>query len=444
MRQDDTIVALATAAGRSGVAVIRLSGKEANRALQALGVRRLPEPRKAKLSALLHPVSGELLDYGIVLRFPAPHSFTGEEVVELQVHGSMAVTQALLQALTGIEGIRLAEPGEFSRRAFRHGKMDLTQAEGLADLIDAESEGQRRQALRIMGGEAEEIYEQLRQDIIRISAQLEALIDFPDEDLPHGIRERIEIQVNTLIDTMTHMLASAHRAMRMREGITVAIIGVPNAGKSSLLNMLTQKDSAIVSPIAGTTRDAVQVTLHIDGFVVTLVDTAGIRESEDSIELEGIRRAKYHAKTADLALVVLDATRSLDEQQHIRAMTDHSIFLWNKIDLADDVSRETIRSTSYPVFSLVENKGRDDLVKLLTRHIHSQYLTDAAPVITRQRHHQLVEAALTHLKRVDLYEPWEIAAEELRQAILAIGKITGSIHHENVLDTLFKEFCIGK
>src|SRR5262245_36983281 len=303
----DTIVALATGAGRAGVAVIRLSGPAAGATLRALTARDLPKPRMATREAFCDPRTGVSLDDGLALWFPGPHSFNGEEGVELHIHGGPAVIAAVVDAALSQPGVRPAEPGEYTRRAFENGKLDLAEAEGLADLVDAETEGQRRQALRQRRGALSAVYEAWRTRLIEAAALIEAEIDFPDEDLPGALAARAGPILQTLADDMAQHLDDAHRGERIRDGYRIAIIGPPNAGKSSLLNALAQREAAIVSDIPGTTRDVVEVRLVLAGFPVWIADTAGLRKAADAIEAEGVRRALARAEEADLRIGVVEA-----------------------------------------------------------------------------------------------------------------------------------------
>ncbi|MBK8543005.1 MAG: tRNA uridine-5-carboxymethylaminomethyl(34) synthesis GTPase MnmE [Caulobacteraceae bacterium] len=314
----DTIAALATGAGRAGVAVIRLSGPAAGSTLSALTARDLPKPRMATREAFCDPRTGVSLDDGLALWFPGPHSFTGEDVVELHIHGGPAVIAAVIDAALSQPGVRPAEPGEYTRRAFENGKLDLAEAEGLADLVDAETEGQRRQALRQRRGALSAVYEGWRARLIEAAALIEAEIDFPDEDLPGALAQRASPILQALANDMGQHLNDAHRGERIRDGFRIAIVGPPNAGKSSLLNALAQREAAIVSDIPGTTRDVVEVRLVLAGFPVWIADTAGLREAADAIEAEGVRRALARAEEADLRMAVVEADGSDLARQMLR------------------------------------------------------------------------------------------------------------------------------
>lgn len=440
-RTDDTIFALATPPGKSGVAVVRISGKLADSALAELGVAKLPKPRSSSLCALTHPKTRAPIDRALVLRFVAPHSFTGENIIELHIHGSRAVIQMLLEALGSLPGLRLAEPGEFSRRAFLNGKMDLTEAEGLADLIDAETAAQARQALRQASGALKSLYEDWRGQIITCMAKLEAYIDFPDEPLPASLEQEITADITALRDSLRAHLDDNRRGERLRDGVKIAIIGAPNAGKSSLLNYLARRDIAIVSPTPGTTRDALEVHLDISGFPVTLVDTAGIRESQDSIEQEGIRRSLTHAADADIILALLDGESYPAIPDSIRDhFTDKTIVAVTKCDASPCPTKEHL-----PISSKT-GQGIDSLLSAIQERLGEIVSDGGSPLITRARHRQEIEQASNSLSNCITKNnfPIELRAEMLRQAATSLGKVTGRVDIEDVLDKLFSTFCIGK
>lgn len=442
MSFDDTIFALASAPGRAGVQVVRLSGPRAGDALRRLAGR-LPRARKAMLAAFRDPATGEAFDRGLALWFPAPASFTGEDVAELHLHGGRAVLQAATAALAAL-GLRVAEPGEFSRRAFEHGKMDLTEAEAIADLVDAETAAQRRQALRQMDGELGRMYEGWRARLTRALAHIEADIDFPDEDLPAGVATAMRPELSALAAEIAAHLDDAGRGERLRDGIAIAILGAPNAGKSSLLNAIARRDVAIVSAQAGTTRDVIEVQLDLDGYPVTLADTAGLRETLDAVESEGIRRALDRAAKADLKLLVFDAARWPDLDATTAALLDaDAIPVLNKIDAAP-VASPMLDGRPLLAVSAATGAGLPDLLRRLAEAVGRRYAPGAAPALTRARHRAALEDCRAALVRALEAGLPELAAEDVRLAARALGRITGRVDVEDLLDVIFRDFCIGK
>ena len=437
----DTIFALATPAGRSGVAVVRISGPDARAALQALIRRDPPKPRVATLRRL-YGMDEIAIDDALVLWFPAPHSFTGEDVAELHLHGGPAVIAAALAALSVQPGLRLAEPGEFTRRAFDNNKLDLAQVEGIADLIAAETEMQRRQALRQAEGELSRHLESWRADLLRVLARLEAYIDFPDEDLPQQLLASIELEVEQISRSLAAELAG-HAAERLRDGLTIAILGAPNVGKSSILNKLAQREAAIVSSIAGTTRDVIEVRMDIAGYPVTLADTAGLRATADEIEAEGVRRALARAEHADLRLLVFDgAAWPAVDLETAKLIDDSAICVVNKADLLREPEPVAVESHAALKLSCKTGLGLDALVEAIAAA--AKGAMGGAELLTRARHRAAVEEAKAALDRARVARQLELKAEDLRLAVRAIGRITGRVDVEEVLDLIFKEFCIGK
>jgi len=439
----DTIVALASGAGRAGVAVIRVSGAASGEVLRALSDRDLPKPRHATRMAFCAPNSGLSLDDGIALWFPGPASFTGEDVAELHVHGGPAVVAVIIDAALSVQGVRLAEPGEFTRRAFENGKLDLAEAEGLADLVDAETEGQRRQALRQRRGALSAVYDDWRERLIEAAALIEAEIDFPDEELPDALAQRAGPLLASLAADMGRHLDDAHRGERIRDGYRIAIIGPPNAGKSSLLNALARREAAIVSDIPGTTRDVVEVRLVLGGYPVWIADTAGLREAADAIEAEGVRRALARAEEADLRLGVIEAGTEAPASLK-GALRPADLLIQTKADLL----RATAAYGEYGAFgvSALTGEAMPELLSLLTRRVTEALGREEAPVLTRARHRRLVQEARTALERAipTLSHGSELAAEDVRVATTAIGRLTGRIDVEDLLDEIFSSFCIGK
>lgn len=437
-----TIFALASGTGRSGIAVIRISGPLARQALAALtGREKPPLARRAGMRLLTTPDGGEVLDQALTLWFPAPHSFTGEDVVELHLHGGRAVIAGVIEALAALPGLRLAEPGEFTRRAFLAGKLDLTEVEGLVDLIDAETTAQRRQALRQMDGALSALYEDWRTRLIRCLAHTEAAIDFADEELPMDMMSAIQAEVRELREEMRAHLADGRRGEMLRDGFRIAIIGPPNAGKSSLLNWLAQRDAAIVSEIAGTTRDVIEVHLDLGGYPVLLADTAGLRETVDGIEAEGIRRARNWAAGADLQLLVLDATQPAP----VDAVPDAPIMrVLNKVDLKiKGHTRQSLPIDAIAI-SVRTGEGLEALLQKLTALVAEKLDMADTPSLTRERHRAAVALCVEALDRFLDGRVADLAAEDMRVAVRALGRITGRADVEDLLDVIFRDFCLGK
>jgi len=446
----DTIVALATGAGRAGVAVIRLSGPAAGATLSALTARDLPKPRMATREAFCDPRTGGSLDDGLALWFPGPHSFTGEDVVELHIHGGPAVIAAIIDAALSQPGVRPAEPGEYTRRAFENGKLDLAEAEGLADLVDAETEGQRRQALRQRRGALSAVYEGWRGKLIEAAALIEAEIDFPDEDLPGALAQRAGPILQNLADDMGQHLNDAHRGERIRDGYRIAIIGPPNAGTSSLLNAPAPREAAIVSEIPGTTRDVVEVRLVLAGFPVWIADTAGLREAADAIEAEGVRRALARAEEADLRIGVVEAGTDVPGSVG-SVLGPDDLLVRSKLDLhGPPAPRRPAPANAGEApavhISATTGEGLRELEALITQRVTEALGREEAPVLTRARHRRLVEEARAALLRAipALDVGPELAAEDARVAADQIGRLTGRIDVEDLLGEIFSSFCIGK
>ncbi|HYD31813.1 MAG TPA: tRNA uridine-5-carboxymethylaminomethyl(34) synthesis GTPase MnmE [Azospirillaceae bacterium] len=439
-----TIFALASAPGRAGVAVIRLSGATAGSALEALTGKAPPPPRHAALRGLRDPRTGEVLDQGLVLWFPAPHSFTGEDVAEFHVHGGRAVVASVIEVLAALPFLRLAEPGEFTRRAFENGKFDLTAAEAVADLVDAETAAQRRQALRQLDGELGRLYEGWRSRLTRALAHLEADIDFPDEDLPEGVASAVRPHLEGLISAISAHLDDRHRGERLRDGVYIAIVGAPNAGKSSLLNALARRDAAIVSARAGTTRDVVEVHLDLSGYPVILADTAGLRETLDEIESEGIRRALDRAAKADLKIAVFDGTQwPVLDAATLDLVDDSAVAVVNKADLAV-LDSPVIGGRPALAVSAATGNGLPELTARLEGEVADRLAGSGAPALTRARHRAALEECRDSLGRALQAPLPELAAEDVRLASRALGRITGRVDVEDLLDVIFRDFCIGK
>lgn len=442
----DTIYALSSGAGLAGVSVVRVSGPRADGLLTELGVSPLPEARYAALHKLRSPGGDNVIDQALVLRFPAPGSFTGENVAELHVHGGRAVLAALFDEIAATGLARQAEPGEFTRRAFENGKLDLTAAEGLADLVAAQTDAQRRLALRQYDGALADLYEGWRTRLIDLMGYAEAEIDFSDEELPEGLKSATEARIAALNAEIEQHIVRADRGEHIRSGFPIVILGAPNVGKSSILNHLAQRDAAIVSETAGTTRDVIEVQLNLGGFAVTLSDTAGIREAADAIEAEGVRRAEQRAEDAALRLVVLDATDATLPAKVRALIAGDCLVVVNKADLLNGRYAATgLPDGIDPILVSAETgAGLEDLLSQLTGYVRDRLESSEAPVPTRQRHREALATANAALANVaDAAYP-ELAAEDVRVALRALGRITGRVDIDEILDTVFRDFCIGK
>jgi len=448
-----TIFALSSGRPPSAIAVIRISGPQARTALERL-IGRVPDARKAALARVRDPENGEAIDEALALWFPAPHSETGEDVAELQLHGGQAVIAAVLKALGTVAGCRLAEPGEFTRRAFENGKLDLTAVEALGDLIFAETSAQCRQAFRQLKGLIGDRAEAWRGRLIEALALVEARIDFSDEaDVPEDLIAPAAAIARSLRDEIAAALADGRRGERLRDGLVVAIAGPPNAGKSTLFNRLARREAAIVSPYAGTTRDVIEVHLDLDGYPLTILDTAGIRGSCEPVEQEGIRRARARAAEADLVLWVTDVSaggRMGTEMAQLKEGPPHWL-IQNKIDLLRSAPAQSKKDEHEFIFSLsaTEGEGLEELIAALAQFATDLFAGGENAVVTRARHREMLEQAVAALDRAvaegaDASPREELIAEELRQASSALGRLTGRVDVEDVLDKIFRDFCIGK
>src|SRR5579863_7933939 len=458
MSDRSTIFALSSGRPPAAIAVVRISGPSAGVALQAL-IGRVPEPRKAALARVRDPASGEVIDEALALWFPGPHSETGEDVAELHLHGGHAIVAGVLDALSAIDGCRLAEPGEFTRRAFGNGKLDLTEVEGLADLIAAETQAQRRQAYRQLKGLIGDRAEAWRRELVEALALIEARIDFSDEaDVPENLVEPALFAAQQLRSKIAACLADSGRGERLREGLVVAIAGFVNVGKSRLMNRLARREAAIVSPYAGTTRDVIEVHLDLDGYPVTLLDTAGIRESAEPVEQEGVRRARDRAAAADLVLWVIDGSAADRSAHQLAKNSVEASAIWlieNKIDLAKPCSESANKPETNSEYqftlsaSAINGTGVDLLVERLARFAKEYFSAVETSIVTRARHRELLEKTVAALDRAlaeaaKSDEREELIAEELRAASTSLGRLTGRVDVEDILDVIFRDFCIGK
>ncbi len=442
-----TIYALSSGPGMSGIAVIRVSGPNAAKVTKLLIRGELPKPRIATFKKFSKINNSELIDEGILLWFPSPDSYTGEDMAEFHVHGSTAVVRSILNQLSKIEDCRLAEPGEFTRIAFHNGKINLLKAESISDLISAETEIQRQQAIKIMSGRSSDKFNFLREELLKILSNVEAKIDFPEEDLPDDVIKNIKIDSEKIRNEIEKILDDQKVGERIREGFKIAIIGPANAGKSSLLNHLSKRDVAIVSEIAGTTRDVIEVHLNLDGYPVVISDTAGIRESQDEIEKKGIRLALKRAEDADLNIIVIEP-KSVDFTGFLNDLvSEKSIIVINKIDLGYKNINQQIEKFN-PIFLSIKNATNlDELIKRIKDKLKNKFVSSNETLITRERHRQSLEACVQNLKNFEeknSQEDFDKAAEDLRLATRHLGMIVGKVDVEEILGSIFSDFCIGK
>ncbi len=442
-----TIYALSSGPGISGVAVVRISGPDSLKVLKLLTQQELPTPRVATLRKINNINTSELIDEGLILWFPGPQSYTGEDMVEIHVHGGKAVVEALLKNLSDIKGCRFAEPGEFTKLAFQNGKINLLKAESIGDLISAETEIQRSQAIKIMNGKSSERFNQLREKLLKILSFVEAKIDFPEEDLPDENIKQIKEDSNDVIKQVKQILDDQKVGEIIREGFKIAIVGPTNAGKSSLLNNLSNREVAIVSEIAGTTRDVVETHLNIDGYPVIISDTAGIRDSKDEIEKKGIKLSLKKAEDADLKLVVIDA-KNIDLSGFLNDLlkTD-AILVINKSDLLKEKLDSEVSKFNHVFISLKDNLNIDKLIFKIKKNLETKFISEDDILITRERHRQHLLQCVEHLKNfIDKNDKkdFDKGAEDLRLATRQLGMIVGKVDVEEILGSIFNDFCIGK
>jgi len=442
-----TIFALSTGPGISGVAIIRISGPDTKLVIERLTQKPVPKARVATLRKINKINTSELIDEGIVLWFPGPESYTGEDMAEIQVHGGKAVIDAIHASLLEIKNCRLAEPGEFTKLAFQNGKINLLKAESIADLISSETEIQRQQAIRVMSGKTADEFNILREKLLKILSYVEAKIDFPDEDLPENILEKIKKNSEEVINKIKKILDDQKVGERIREGFKIAIVGPVNAGKSSLINHFANRDVAIVSETAGTTRDVIETHLNIDGYPVIISDTAGIRESKNEIEQKGIKLSLKKAAEADLKLVLVDA-KNVENSDILNGLLDqNAILVLNKSDLIAKDLGEELKKFDHVLISIKENKNLDKLILKIKNNLKNKFISSEDILITRERHRQHLMRCLEHLYNFNDKndnEDFDKAAEDLRLATRHLGMIVGKVDVEEILGSIFKDFCIGK
>ena len=442
-----TIYALSSGPGISGIAVIRISGPETKIAIEKMTKEGIPTPRMASLRKINKINTNEPIDEGIIIWFPGPDSYTGEDMAEFHVHGSRAVIDAIHNSISKVKNCRIAEPGEFTKIAFQNGKINLLKAESIADLISSETEIQRQQAIKIMSGKSSKKFNEWRDKLLKILSNVEAKIDFPEENLPDNILNDIKSSSKKIKEEIQKLLNDQKVGERIREGFKIAIVGPTNAGKSSLLNYLSKRDVAIVSEIAGTTRDVIETHLNIDGYPVVISDTAGIRESKDEIEKKGIKLALKRAEDADLNLVIIEP-KSVDFKGFLSdSASKKAIFVLNKSDLGFKNTNSKLKKLNPITISLKNEKNIEELISAIKKKLKNKFITSDDILITRERHRQHLEQCVYQLKNFEnknKTEDFDKAAEDLRLATRHLGIIVGKVDVEEILGSIFNDFCIGK
>ena len=443
---DKTIYALSTIFGKSGIAVIRVSGKDAFSVIEKMTGLDMSvfKYRQMYFTPISDPVSRETLDNCLVVGFKSPNSFTGEDTVEINCHGSKAVIRAVTDALSKLPDFRMAEPGEYSRRAFYNGKMDLTEADGLADLIEAETALQRKIALQQMGGALLNLYDNWRNKLVDILSYIEAFIDFPDENIPQNTVFKIEKDVSALVSEIEKHLSENKIEERLRDGFRVVIAGPTNAGKSSLINAIVKRNVAIVSDIAGTTRDVIEAYVDINGYPVIFSDTAGLRESDDKIEKIGIELAKEKIAQADFKIFLFDASTDNPDMFTPYLNSDNYVLVANKTDKISDELKNKLQKEGCLLISAKQSLNIEAITSVLSQYFSELFAQSSSQIITRRRYKDALAECVENLQRFNLQKEIELSAEDIRLACRAIGKITGRVEVDEILDKIFSSFCIGK
>ena len=443
-----TIFALSTGSVKSGIAIIRISGPNTKKILSKITKIDLPNPRKANLCNIYNHENNELIDQGMLIWFPGPNSYTGEDLAELHIHGSKAIISALLSSLSKIEDCRLAEPGEFTKIAFENGKISLLNVEALSDLISSETELQRRQAINLLSGKVSKKYQELRNRLLKILANVEAKIDFPDEDLPEDILKNIKDETHDIIKIINSILNDNKVGEKIRDGFKVVIVGPTNAGKSSLLNYLSKREVAIVSEIEGTTRDTIEVGLNLDGYPVLISDTAGIRETNDPVEKKGVQIATDKAQNADLKIILLDAKNPHFKGFFDRLYDENSLLVINKSDLiSGEFDENSIDNLEHILISVKEETNLNTFVEQIKQKLKHRFSVSENILISRERPRHNLEKCISHLKiflEKNSINDFDKAAEDLRLATRYLGRVVGDVDVEEVLGKIFNDFCIGK
>ena len=442
-----TIYALSSGPGISGIAVVRVSGKDTSEVIKQITKKDLPSPRVATLKKFNKIDTNELIDEGVIIWFPGPNSYTGEDLAEFHVHGSRAVIKAMHLAISKINNCRLADPGEFTKRAFQNGRINLLKAESIADLISAETEIQRKQALKIMSGKSSDQFNLWREQLLKILSHVEAKIDFPDENLPKNIINAIRKTSNNILIEIKKTLNDQKVGERIREGFRIAIVGPTNSGKSSLLNYLSKRDVAIVSEIAGTTRDVIETHLNLDGYPVVVSDTAGIRDSKNEIEKMGIKIALNRAEDADLKLVIVSAKNVNFTGVLKGLLTKNAVLVVNKSDLMKGKFNSKFKKYEHVLISIKKDSNLNKLISKIKNKLKNKFTTAEDILITRERHRQNLINCVHHLEKFEKKksaQDFDKAAEDLRLATRHLGMIVGKVDVEELLGSIFNDFCIGK
>ncbi len=442
-----TIFALSSGIGVAGIAVIRISGPEAKNVILKLTKAPFPKAKLATLKKINNINNSRPIDEGIILWFPGPQSYTGEDMAEFHTHGSRAVIKALLKSISQVKGCRLADPGEFTKIAFKNGKIDLLKAESIGDLISAETDIQMNQALKIIAGNNLKRFEDWRSSLLKILSHIEAKIDFPDEDLPSDILNKVRVQSKKIIKEIEISLKDNRVGEIIRDGFQISIIGPPNVGKSSLLNYLSNRDVAIVSSSAGTTRDVIETHLNIDGYPVIISDTAGIRKSRNEIEKKGIKLSLKKAKEADLNIIMVEPKSKQNQAFLNKYFKEKSILIINKVDSSNIKISSNLKKLRPILISIKKQKNIQKLITLIKKKIKNQFKGNENILITRMRHRKNLEECLNNLKNFNkkkVANDFDKAAEDLRLACRNLGKITGKFDVEDILDSIFNDFCVGK
>ena len=442
-----TIYALSSGLGTSGIAVIRISGPETKKVVSKLSKGSFPKPRVATLKKVNNINRNEVIDEGIIIWYPGPHSYTGEDMAEIQVHGSRAVVETLLNSISQMNNCRIAEPGEFTKLAFQNGKINLLKAESIGDLISAETNIQMQQALKVIAGNNLRQFEIWREDLLKILSHIEAKIDFPEEDLPVDILKKIKKKSNKVKSEIKKSLKDKNVGEIIREGFKIAIIGPPNVGKSSLLNYLSNRDVAIVSEVAGTTRDVIETHLNIDGYPVILSDTAGIREAKDEIEKKGIKLTLKKAEESDLKIIILEPKNQQFQRFLSNFMDEKSLIVINKVDKSNQKIPLKIKKYKPIMISIKNEKNIDKLITRIKKNLKRKLSSNENILITRARHRKNLQDCLNNLEnfsKKNESNDFDKAAEDLRLSCRSLGKITGKVDVEEILDSVFNDFCIGK